>query len=373
MSNKERITILGGGNGGFAAAADLTIRGHEVILCEHPDFAHILEPVRAKGGIDLETLPSNGLSDGFAKLYGITSDIEYALSNSEIVMVIAPSFALKAMAELCAPYVKDNQVFVLCPGNIGGSIIFKNSLKAAGCNKAIWIAEFECMMYACRKKDETSVWIRGYKRNLGCGIFPRTNSKPILERLQALYPNLIDRGNVLEVAMCNPNMVAHVPTMLFSASNIDQKEDRLFYVQCMSESVGRVMDQLNEERMQINQLPGFKIPSLRDVVYHWYHYQGADGKTMRDIQSSNPIFKWSKMPTDLNHRYITEDIPYGLIPMQKILEMFGFSARNMEALSIMACALTGKNFYAEAITPEVIGIAGMTASQLLQYLETGNK
>ena len=28
----EKVTVIGGGNGGFATAADLTIRGHQVTL-----------------------------------------------------------------------------------------------------------------------------------------------------------------------------------------------------------------------------------------------------------------------------------------------------------------------------------------------------
>ena len=41
----RKITIIGGGNGGFAAAADLTIRGHEITLYELPDFRNGLAEV----------------------------------------------------------------------------------------------------------------------------------------------------------------------------------------------------------------------------------------------------------------------------------------------------------------------------------------
>ena len=84
----RKITIIGGGNGGFAAAADLTIRGHEITLYELPDFRNGLAEVIEKGGIELETLPSNGLKGGFAKIHKITFDIEEALKASDIVFVI---------------------------------------------------------------------------------------------------------------------------------------------------------------------------------------------------------------------------------------------------------------------------------------------
>ena len=34
-----KVTIIGGGNGAFAAASDLTIRGNQVTLFELPQFA----------------------------------------------------------------------------------------------------------------------------------------------------------------------------------------------------------------------------------------------------------------------------------------------------------------------------------------------
>lgn len=47
----EKVTIIGGGNGAFAAASDLTIRGHQITLYELPQFAKNLEEVSQRGGI----------------------------------------------------------------------------------------------------------------------------------------------------------------------------------------------------------------------------------------------------------------------------------------------------------------------------------
>lgn len=41
----EKVTVIGGGNGGFATAADLTIRGHQVTLFELPQFSSGLSEV----------------------------------------------------------------------------------------------------------------------------------------------------------------------------------------------------------------------------------------------------------------------------------------------------------------------------------------
>ena len=47
------LAILGAGNGGMAAAADMTLAGHEVNLFEFPQFKENIEPIKQTGGIKL--------------------------------------------------------------------------------------------------------------------------------------------------------------------------------------------------------------------------------------------------------------------------------------------------------------------------------
>ena len=78
----EKITIVGGGNGAFAASADLTLRGNQVTLFELPQFAGGIKEVMERGGIEMESFAGNGLEGGFAKLYKITTDVKEALAES---------------------------------------------------------------------------------------------------------------------------------------------------------------------------------------------------------------------------------------------------------------------------------------------------
>ena len=50
-----RLTVLGGGNTAFSLAAKLSLDGHDVLIWEHPDFAHSIAPVR-----DVAHDPSRG-------------------------------------------------------------------------------------------------------------------------------------------------------------------------------------------------------------------------------------------------------------------------------------------------------------------------
>lgn len=77
------------------------------------------------------------------------------------------------------------------------------------------------------------------------------------------------------------------------------------------------------------------------------------------------------MPKTMDYRYITEDVPFGLIPSVEFFKQFGFEYTVHKALVDVICAVCKRDFYKEARTMEQLGIAGMDREQLIRYLETG--
>ncbi|MEJ8728497.1 NAD/NADP octopine/nopaline dehydrogenase family protein [Flintibacter sp. HCN-6482] len=228
------------------------------------------------------------------------------------------------------------------------------------------------MMYACRKKTPSSVWVRGYKHGLGVAFFPSQGSEPAFQRLQSLYPYITPYNNVIETGLSNINTTLHTSLMLLNAACIDNKEDRLFYRECVTApSLDNLMDALNKERQSLNEIEGMNVPSLVQIIQSWYGHQGAKGDTVSELQHSLPHFAYSKMPTTMDYRYVTEDVPYGLIPTATFLQQLGFRNDVHTALANILCAVCGRNFYQDAYTMEELGIAGMDRAQVMSYLKTG--
>lgn len=367
----EKVTVIGGGNGAFATAADLTIRGSEVTLFELPRFAAGLSEVIERGGIEMEAYENNGLTGGFAKLHKITTDIEEALAESEIVFIVVPTYSMESIAALCAPHLRDGHIIVLTPANFGGALYFHNVMKKAGCTARVTLVELSCMIYACRKKTPSSIWVRGYKHNMGTACFPACDTDKVFPRLKALYPHLTEYHNVLETGLSNINTTLHTSLMLLNAANIDNQEDRLFYRECCTQSLDNLMDALDEERRGLNVLHNTEVPHLTDILRSWYTHQGAKGETVTEVQHSLTHFGYSPMPKTMDYRYVTEDVPFGLIPSVEFFKQFGFKYTTHKALVDVLCAVCARDFYKEARTMEQLGIAGMDREQLMHYLETG--
>ncbi len=78
-----------------------------------------------------------------------------------------------------------------------------------------------------------------------------------------------------------------------------------------------------------------------------------------------------KSPPSLDHRYIREDIGYGLVPMAEIGKLLGIKTPVMDALITLASTALGVDFRVEGLTLEKMGLAGATREQTLRYLENG--
>ena len=366
-----QVSILGAGNGGFAAAAHLALGGHNVTLYEAPEFESALFEIRASGGIDLETMASTGIVGGFAELENITTDIAEAVRGAEVLFVIVPAFGHRRFAELCAPHLRDGQIVVLAPGNLYGTLEFASIVRQSGNASDVAFAEFDCMMYACRKMDAKSVWLRGYKHNLGCGVFPAIRTDAVLAEINKLYPTYRKRENVLAAGLSNPNGVTHVPLMLFNISNVEAGRDMLFYRECLTLSIAHFIEKLDDERMVFHRNGLFDMQSVSDLDVLWYGHQGVKGNSVVETNTDNPIYPTSKLPTDIGHRYLTEDVPYGLIPMAELLALFGEPHATIDTAVQAACTLCGRDFHREARTLEHVGFRGRTAQELLNYVHHG--
>ena len=76
----KKITVVGAGGTGHTVAADLSMRGFDVRLCDSEVYRGILDRTAADGGIRITGMMENG----FAKIGLITTDTAAALKAAEI-------------------------------------------------------------------------------------------------------------------------------------------------------------------------------------------------------------------------------------------------------------------------------------------------
>ncbi len=76
-------------------------------------------------------------------------------------------------------------------------------------------------------------------------------------------------------------------------------------------------------------------------------------------------------PASLDHKYITEDVPVGLIPMSALGAAASVPTPAIDALLETVRNMTGKDFAAEARTLDRLGLAGMDLPQIRRIVDEG--
>ena len=84
---KQNFAVLGASNGGQVIAAYLKLMGKRVTLYDR--FPQVLQPIRDRGGIQLEGLPQAG----FARLDGVYDQVAPAVAGAQVIFVVLPAFA----------------------------------------------------------------------------------------------------------------------------------------------------------------------------------------------------------------------------------------------------------------------------------------
>jgi len=299
------IAVLGAGNGGQAMAAHLAYKGLRVALYNRE--AGRLDPIKERGGIEMV-----GVLQGFGRLALVTDDIASAVAGAKLIMVVVPAFAHEFMAEAVAPHLTDGQVVVLHPGRTGGALEFSHILRAAGCRTRPLISEAQTLLYACRIEGHARVNIKSIKHVVEFAALPAVANRRVLAALQPVFPEFEPAENVLATGLANIGAVFHPAAFLLNAGAVDAGDEFKFYTEGMTPAIVDLISSIDHERVAVANRYGVSVLSAKEWLRRSYRVQGD---SLHEMIRRNKAYRGIKAPQTLQHRYVFEDIPTGLVPI----------------------------------------------------------
>ena len=96
----------------------------------------------------------------------------------------------------------------------------------------------------------------------------------------------------------------------------------------------------------------------------------ANGTAHAALQESAPN-RWIKAPPTLDHRYLHEDVGWGLVPWAELGRSLGVHTPLMDALITVGSLLTGRDYRSEGLTLSRLGLLGLSAKEVPTYLWEG--
>ena len=361
MDSPRNFTVIGAGNGGKAMAAHLALLGCQVALYNRT-FEHI-SAIKARMGIDLESV--EGVPHGFAKLALVTSDVGEALVDAEMVMVVVPSCAHAEIARSVAPHLRDGQIIILHPGRTFGAIEFAKTLRDCNCQADVTVAEAETLLYICRSEGPAKAHIFGVKESVPVAALPATITSVVLRAVRHVFPQFIDGVNVLHTGLNNIGAMFHPALTLLNAGRIEStKGDFKFYVEGATPSVAGLLEKIDAERLAVAASISIRGQSALDWLKMAYD---ATGKDLGEAMRKQPGYQEIKAPGTLNHRYIFEDVPTGLVPIASLGRHNGVSVSVSESIIELSCAVHGVNYWHRGRTLENLGLSNFGTAELTNF------
>jgi opine dehydrogenase len=347
--------VLGAGNGGQALAGILKKNGHEVRLWNRS--IDKLHAINENKGIDV-----CGRLNFHATIDKLTSNISEAIANAKIIFIVVPASAHFDIAKRIAPHVKKNQSIILNPGRTAGCLEVRNVLSANGCSDLPNILETQSLFCACRTIYPGKVNIISFKIDNSISCIPRYKLDELKSELALIYNNKICPCSVLQTSIENIGAILHPAPVILNSGWIESR-DVFFphYYYGISRSIARFLERMDIERMAVADKYGLAVRSVKE--WHEYNY-GAKGKDLFDTLQKNSDYASIDAPRTLTHRYITEDIPTGLVPISELGRAAGINTPIIDLIIEIGSSLLEIDFRKEGRNLQRLGLEGKTVEEI---------
>lgn len=326
------ISVIGGGHQGLTMAAHLSLNGCRVFLWNRTK-AHI------KKVIETKKIHCSGMIEAYANIYKATSDIKEALTD--ILMIAAPSIAYEDIAKLLTPFVNKNHIIVLNPGRTFGALFFKKILMDNGCVSLPTILEMQTIIYTCRRDKANSVFLYALKNNVAVAAL--NSNFDAYDRLPKCFRERLNiKKNYLSVTLDNVGMALHPAPTLMNIGWIETNTcDFKYYYDGITPTIANFIQRMDNERALVAKAAGVHIESTYEWLLRTYNIKGDN---LYSAIRNNPYYKDIDAPKTINHRYIEEDVPNGLVPIESMAKAFNTTTPCISLVIDLANAATGKDY-----------------------------
>lgn len=359
------VAVAGGGHAAYAVAGDLGRLGHRVRMLEYPGRVSRLEEVRRSKVIHVLGCGR----DDMAPIELVTADAAEALHDADMLVVAVPAFAHEAFAVLTAAHLRPGQVVVVFTASFGG-LEWAAAARDHG-DMPFTLVEADNLPYTARVTGPAEVTIHLDVPELKCSAFPASRNPVVESVVRRVFPQMTFCRDLLEPMLSNMNGVVHPPALLLNLPQIDRSRGQPWWIWevGVTPTVAKVIERLDRERLALGEAFGLELPPIAEIM--WRSGYGPRGTIYEAINGCAAI-RNVQGPTSLDHRWITEDIPYALRLWVDLARLCDVPCPTMTALIELTCAITERDIWSQGRSLASLGLGAMSAGVLLEYLDSGH-
>lgn len=333
----SRVFVCGGGHQGVSMAAHLALEGVDVTLWNRSQ-----DNIQAV--IDTGQIECTGVISGVATIEKASSDLSEVVSD--FVFVATPSSAHKDIARLLAPFAHGDMVIVLSPGRTFGALEFAKTLAEEGVENLPHIAETQTIVHTCRRGEGNRTSILALKQDVMIAALEPSDISYVLARMPAfLRRYYIEAPSVIVTSLSNVGMVLHCAPVLMNIGWVETPYVGFkHYYEGISPSVARFLEKVDAERVAVAKALGYDVETTTAWLRRTYN---STGSNLYECIRTTDAYKEIYAPSSLQHRYLLEDVPNGLVPLEYAATHCGVDTPHITMVIDLACAVLDRDFRAE--------------------------
>lgn len=354
-----RVAIIGAGGIGRGYAAYLATEGHQPVLWS-PSGAALADfsggaPLSVTGKIEA-TLPVD-----------VASGSAEAVSGADAVIVAVQANGFRSVLDSLAPHLAPGQVVIISAHCSFAALYLHRLLAARGLE--LPIAAWATTALTARKSGPRSVHVSGIRSRLDVATLPRKLAPQGLAACRALFGDRFDeRDDLLAIMLSNLNPPAHMANMLGNLTRAEKGEDWPNYGS-ITQGVGRIIDAMDVERLAVASAFGLSVRSVQDhYVLSFGVAPGPVGEMAAAVYARRPELLG---PKSLETRFITEDVPFGLAPLELLGRITGVPVPLHQAGIALFDAVCNRDFRAENDLLPALALDGLEPAELHRLLRDG--
>ena len=332
---RTKVGIVGAGSVAMGTAALLHENGHEPMLWSPSgkgtaalaDGAELI----ANGAIEAAFRPR------------LAHDAKALAQDNDVLILALPAYGHKAVMDAIAPHVRDAQHVIISSHASLGAIYLAKLLDRRGVTAPI--TAWGTTAVTGRRQSGTEVRINTVRSLMDLCTVPDGWSKEGLAVCQRLFGDRFQpRDGLLAISLSNLNPQNHMGIALGNMTRMERGES-WSQGRNVTPNVGRLLEELDRERLAIASALGLEVRTIFEHFHRSFHVPIASISEMN--QQMHERGNGGTGPATADSRYVTEDVPYGLVVTVALGELAGRPARLHDAGTRILSAMYGRDFAAE--------------------------
>jgi opine dehydrogenase len=353
------VAIVGAGPIGRATAAYLAHHGTAVALWSPSGkSAQALTQGMAHGR---GRLAYEGELKGVAQIDILADAAE--LRTFDVVLIALPGHAYPAVLPQVIPHLHAAQTVIVSGALSLAPLWIHERAGKPGARPVVasWGTTLATARHIGARAD--AVYINTLRSVFEVAAIPATASDQALALCRALFGDrFVAAPNILATALLNVNPVAHAAEVLPNLTRIEKRENWPLF-DCLTPAAARIGEAIDAERQAIARGFGFHVRSIHEHTHLSYHVPLASYAEM--AAAIHAKYGGPPGPVTLDHRYILEDVPYGLAFYEALACIVGVAAPNLSAAITLISTAYGRDLRRDNLLLAALNIEDTARDALL--------